>query len=197
MSRRPKDPLRPLSALEQQQLEEISRSRAAPAIQVARAKALLAVAAGHSYTAAAKQAGRVSGDAVARLVARFNVEALQAVPPQHGGGAPRRYGAPQREQILRTARRTPDREQDGTATWSLTTLQQVLRQADQAAAQADQAAAQADLAQISRYTIWCVLRQAGLSWQQSRTWCDTGTVQRQRKSGVVIVHDPDSEAKKN
>jgi transposase len=186
MSRRPKDPLRPLTEPEQQQLEEISRSRAAPAIQVARAQALLAVAAGHSYTAAAQQAGRVSGDAVSHLVARFNVEGMLAVPPGHGGGPPLRYGAPQREQILRTARRTPDREQDGTATWSLTTLQQALRQAGEPA-----------LPQIGRYTIWCVLRQAGLSWQQSRTWCDTGTVQRRRKSGVVTVYDPDSEAKKN
>ena len=49
---------------------------------------------------------------------------------------------------------------------------------------------------ISRTTIWCVLREAGLSWQHSRTWCETGTVPRRRKSGVVMVHDPDTEAKK-
>jgi len=42
-----------------------------------------------------------------------------------------------------------------------------------------------------------VLREAGLSWQQSRTWCDTGSVQRRRKSGVVTVRDPDTEAKKS
>src|SRR4051812_41436151 len=44
----------------------------APAAQVARATALLAVAEGQSYTAAAKQVGRRNGDTVALWVARFN-----------------------------------------------------------------------------------------------------------------------------
>ena len=35
------------------------------------------------------------------------------------------------------------------------------------------------------------------SWQRSRSWCQTGTAQRKRKSGIVTVIDPDSEAKKN
>jgi hypothetical protein len=33
----------------------------------------------------------------------------------------------EQERILAEARRRPDREQDGTATWSLSTLQQALR----------------------------------------------------------------------
>jgi len=92
------------------------------------------------------------------------------------------YTSAQREQILCAARRTPEREQDGTATWSLATLQRVLRQQG--------------LPRISTYTIWCVLHEAGLSWQQSRTWCETGVVQRRRKSGTVTVYDPDTQAKK-
>lgn len=182
MSRRQKDPLRTLLPVEQTQLQHLSRSQAAPATQVARAKALLAVAQGHSYTTAARLAGRVSGDAVAHLVARFNQEGIAAVVPQYRGGPPTQYTAHEREKILATARRQPDREYDGTATWSLTTLQQALQVQG--------------LPAISRTTIWCVLREAGLSWQHSRTWCETGTVQRRRKSGVVMVHDPDTEAKK-
>jgi len=42
---------------------------------------------------------------------------------------PRRYGGAEQERILAEARRTPDRVKDGTATWSLTTLQRALRQA--------------------------------------------------------------------
>jgi len=183
MSRRQKEPLRPLTAEEETQLQQFSRSQAAPASQVARAKALLAVAAGETYTAAARQAGRVSGDAVSHLVARFNREGFDAVVPDHGGGPPLQYTAHARELILAQARHTPDREQDGTATWSLSTLQRALRQ-------------QA-LPAVSRTTIWCVLREAGLSWQKSRTWCDTGVVQRRRKSGVVRVLDGDAEAKKS
>src|SRR3954468_12797450 len=37
----------------------------------------------------------------------------------------------------------------------------------------------------------------GLSWQKSRTWCETGVVMRTRKPGVVRVSDPDAMAKKS
>ncbi len=46
-------------------------------------------------------------------------------------------------------------------------------------------------------TIRAVLIDAGWSWQRSRSWCETGTVQRKRKSGVVTVVDPDAEAKRS
>ena len=57
---------------------------------VARAKALLAVADGASYSAAARLAGRRAGDAVGQLVARCNREGLAALAPGHGGGQPAR-----------------------------------------------------------------------------------------------------------
>ncbi len=83
MSRRKSDPLRPLADAERAELLRLSRAAAA---QVARATALLAVAAGSDYQSAARAAGRKSGDAVAHLVARFDAERLAAVEPQHGGG---------------------------------------------------------------------------------------------------------------
>ena len=76
MSRRKKDPLRPLSDDENATLTQLSRSLAAPAGQVARAIMLLAVARGDDYQQAALAAGRRSGDAVSNLVARFNIEGL-------------------------------------------------------------------------------------------------------------------------
>jgi transposase len=187
MSRRPKNPLRPLLETERQYLRQISRSQAAPAIQVARAKALLSVADGSGYTKAAQMAGRRSGDAIAALVTRFNGEGIAAVIPRHGGGQPRRYSALERERILAEARRVPDREQDGTAVWSLTTLRRALRKHG--------------FPQISRYTIHHILVEAGLTWQKNRSWCETGTARRRRKrhgqTMVAKVADPDAEAKKN
>ena len=61
MTRRQKDPLRALTEEERHLLVRISRSHAEPASHVARAKALLAVADGMSYTAAAKAAGASFG----------------------------------------------------------------------------------------------------------------------------------------
>lgn len=183
MSRRQKDPLRPLTPEERMGLEQLSRAQAEPASLVARAKALLAVANGCSYTSAAECAGRKSNDAVAKLVSRFNVKGLEALVPRHGGGPAVHYGANERARILEEVRRAPERAYEGTASWSLTTLQMALRKQD--------------FPQISTHTIWKVLTEAGYSWQKSRSWCETGTVRRKRKRGVVLVHDPDSEAKKN
>jgi transposase len=185
MTRHKVDPLRVLTDEERTVLTQIGRSASEPASHVARAKALLAVADGKNYTEAAHAAGRRAGDAVAHLVSRFNREGLVAIAPRHGGGAQPIYGSDERERILREARRAPDRERDGTATWSLTTLQRALRQAPDG------------LPQVSTYTIWIVLHEAGFSWQASRTWCETGKVKRKRKSGVIDVIDPDAEPKKS
>jgi transposase len=184
MTRHRIDPLRALTDEERAVLTQISRSANAPASHVARAKALLAVADGKNYTDAAHAAGRRAGDAVAQLVSRFNREGFAAIAPRHGGGAPPLYSSVARARILQEARRTPDREQDGTATWSLTTLQRALRQAPDG------------LPRVSTYTIFMVLHEAGFTWQASQTWCETGQVKRKRKSGVVDVTDPDTEAKK-
>jgi len=127
MPRVQKDPLRPLTADERHHLERINRSQIEPAGQVARAKALLAVADGRRFTDAARLAGRRSGDAVAQLVARFNREGLAALEPGHGGGQPKRYTQIEQERILQEVRRVPDRDKDKTATWSLSTLQGGLR----------------------------------------------------------------------
>lgn len=184
MSRIRKDPLRELTEEERKMLIEMERSQSEAASYVARAKILLAVAEGKSYSEAAQAAGRKSNDAVSQLVSRFNREGLAALAPRHGGGAQAVYGPKERERILQEVRRQPEPAQDGTATWSLAMLQRALRQATDG------------LPQVSTYTIWTTLQDAGLSWQQSRTWCDTGQVKRRRKSGVATVTDPDTEAKK-
>ena len=185
MTGRKKDPLRTLTEEEKTWLERISRAQSEPAMHVARAKEILAVASGWSYTDAAQLAGKKSGDAVSQLVERFNQEGLQAIQPKHGGGPIVKYSAMERERVLAEARRQPDPEKDGTNTWSLTTLQKALHKAPKG------------LANISTERIWVILQEAGFRWQKSRTWCETGEVARKRKRGVVTVTDPDATPKKN
>ena len=85
---------------------------------------------------------------------------------------------------LETWKKSPDRAADGTATWSLMTLRRALRSAGDG------------LPGVSTDTIGRALHAAGLSWQEGRSWCDTGTVLRKRKAGAVAVTDPDTAAKK-
>jgi transposase len=169
-----KDPLRPLTLDERLHLEHLSRSRTDPAAQVARAKELLAVADGASFEGAARLACRKIGDAVAYLVTRFTRDGIDALVERHGGGQPKRYTEAEQERILQEARREPDRNRDGTATWSLTTLRR----------------APDGLLGISTYTIWCVLHDAGFVRTKDQSWCETGSVLRKRKSGTVTALRP-------
>jgi transposase len=185
MSRRKKDPLRPLSDDEREALAQLSRSQTAPAAEATRARLLLLVAEGSDYQQAARAAGRKSGDAVSSLVARFNREGLRALAPRHGGGRRRAYGDRARARILREVERAPTPREDGAAAWSLATLKKALRRAPDG------------LPAVSTYTIWNVLREAGYTYQRTRSWCPTGLAQRKRKAGVVTVSDPDAGAKKS
>ena len=185
MTRRQTDPLRPLTDDERNWLVRVARSQTEPAAHVARAKALLAIVDGESYTDAAKAAGRRSGEAVSRLVSRFNREGIAAVEPRHGGGPPILYTEAERERILSEARRKPQCDTDGTATWSLTALRRALREADDG------------LPGVSTHTIWKTLKEAGFDWQKNRSWCETGVVERKRGGEVVTVVDPDAQAKKS
>lgn len=185
MSRRKKDPLRELTEPERRDLEQLSRSQTAPAAEATRARLLLAVAAGDDYQTAALSVGRRSGDAVSHLVARFNAEGLAALTPRHGGGRRPTYGPESTSRIVDEARRAPTPEADGTATWSLSTLQRALRKAPDG------------LPKVSTYTIRRALHEAGASYQRSRTWCPTGKALRRRKAGPAVVTDPDSDAKKS
>ena len=185
MTRHKKNPLRALTTEENGWLEQISRSKNEPAVHVIRAKAILAVAGGADYQEAAVLAGQKSADSVSRVVARFNEEGLMALQPQHGGGPKVKYSAVERERVLREARRQPDPTQDGTNTWSLTTLQKVLQKAEDG------------LPTISTERIWVILQEAGFRWQKARSWCETGQAARKRKRGVVTVVDPDAAKKKS
>jgi transposase len=184
MTRSQKDPLRTLSEEEKNELRRISRCESLPAAQVIRARIILAVAEGMSYTDAANSVGRHSNDAVSKLVSRFNREGTPAVVPRHGGGPETVYGEAEKARILAEIKREPDREKDGSATWSLSLLQNVLRNAPDG------------LAKVSIDTIQKTLQEAGWSWQRDQSWCHTGTVRRKRRGKTVEVTDSETEPKK-
>ena len=173
-----KEPLRSLTQDERALLEQTARARSERADRVARAKLLLAVADGASFTEAGRRAGFRSTYGVSLFVRRFNREGLAAVAGRHGGGPKILYGPAEEARILTEFQRRPDRRNDGTATWSLKTLQRALRSAPDG------------LPRVSTFTIFRVLHQAGYTCQNNRTWCHTGTVKRKRKEGVVEVTDP-------
>ena len=118
-------------------------------------------------------------------MAGFNRDGLAAVVPRHGGGHQIRYGAVEQQRILAEVARVPERARDGTATWSLATLRDALRRAEDG------------LPGISTSTIGRTLHAAGFTWQEGRSWCETGVVVRKRKrDGMVTVVDPDAAAKR-
>jgi len=177
-----REPLRRLSRAERAALQRIVHSRSERVDRVRRATALLAVARTGVFIQAAREAGLHSGTTVADLVARFNRVGLAAVSIAPGRGCKATYLLSARAQIVATAQREPDRRTDGTAIWSLSTLQRALRRAG--------------LKQVGTSTIRRVLEDAGSSYQRTRTWCPTGTAQRKRKAGVVTVTDPQTEEKR-
>ncbi len=177
-------PLRPLFPLEEQELHRIVKASSERQDRARRAQALLAVAAGHSFTQAATVAGFKSGDSMAHLVTRFNQHGLAALDIAPGRGRRLHYDSPARTRIVQKVQTPPDRRHNGTATWSLALLERALRTEGP------------DFAHLGATTIRRVLQEADYSYQRTRTWCPPGTAQRKRKAGVVTVVDPAAELKK-
>jgi transposase len=182
MSHTPHEPLRELTEAEREHLGAVVRAHSERADVRQRAVALLAVAQGQPYQAAARRAGYAGGEAVSRLVQRVNTRGLAALEIARGRGRKPTYSAADRQQILDTLHEPPERTADQSATWSLTLLQRRLRAKG--------------LPRVSRDTVQRTLRHAGYSWQRTRSWCPTGTARRKRKAGIVTVVDPETERKK-
>ncbi len=182
MGPRQKEGLRPLTLAEQRELKTITKASSERLDRVRRATAVLAVAGGQAFEAAAREAGLRSGTTVSKLVRRFNQDGRGALRIAGGRGRRPTYDAAARARIVATAQRPPDRKTDGTATWSLSTLEKTVRREG--------------LPRVGATTIRRVLHDAGSSYQRTRTWCPTGTAQRTRKAGVVQVVDPQTEEKR-
>jgi transposase len=183
MTQSQKAPLRALSQQEEQELHRLRNASSERVDVVRRANALVAVAGGQGFAQAAREAGLKSGYGVSKLVKRFNAHGLAALCIAAGRGRKMTYTSAQQARILAEVQRTPDRDADQTATWSLMLLRQALRKTD--------------LPHVAAETIRHVLHEHGYSFQRTRTWCHTGYALRTRKSGTVTVYDLETPEKKD
>ena len=178
-----KHPLRPLRKQEERELQRIVKASSERVDVVRRARALLAVAASQSFPQAASEAGFAEARSVRELVERFNEHGLAVLSIAAGRGRKPTYTSAQQARILQEVQRTPDRQADQTATWSLSLLRKALRATD--------------LPHIANETIRQVLHASGYRYQRTRTWCRTGYALRVRKSGTVLVYDLETLEKKD
>jgi hypothetical protein len=163
------------------ELHRIAKATSERLDVVKRARALLSVRAGRSFTEAAREAGYKSGDSISQLVERFNERGLAALLIAPRRGRKPVYTDDQRACIIAEVQRQPDPKVDQTATWSLMLLRQALRKRG--------------LPQIAKETIRVALQDAGYRFGKTRTWCPTGTAIRKRKAGQVHVEDPKAQEK--
>jgi transposase len=182
MCRPQKEPLHALTEQEEHELHRVVKASSERVDVVQRAKALLSVASGQSFSQAAATAGFKEGKSVSRLVKRFNAHGLAALLIADGRGRKPTYTSQDHARIVAQVQCSPDREEDQTATWSLSTLRQALRKTT--------------MPRIANETIRHVLHEHGYTYQRTRTWCHTGYALRQRKSGTVTVYDPETPEKK-
>jgi len=127
MSLPQREPLRPLTVQETHELQRVVKASSERVDTVRRARALLALTNGQSFTQAAAQAGFKEADSVCKLVRRFHRTGLAALCIAAGRGRKATYTSQERQQILEKLRSAPDREQDQSATWSLALLERALR----------------------------------------------------------------------
>jgi len=113
--------LRALTAEEQAALAQVQQATSGRHDAVQRATALLA--------AAARAAGYAGGSTVHALVKRCNARGLAVPTIAPGRGPKRTCDAATRAQVVALAQRSPDRQVDGTATWSLSTRERAAQRA--------------------------------------------------------------------
>jgi len=166
---------------EEQELKRVVKASSERVDTMRRAKALLAVPAGRTLTVAGQEAG-LSREGVSKVVKRFNQRGLEILESAAGRGRKPTYTSAQQARILQEVQRTPDRQADQTATWSLLTLRSALRKEA--------------LPHIAKETIRQVLHASGYSYQRTRTWVHTGYALRKRKSGTVTTYDPETRGAK-
>jgi transposase len=119
--------LRSVTQEEEQLLQRTVKASSERVDVVKRAKAILAVQAAKPSSQAAQEAGYKSAASVSQLVERCNQRGLAGLLIGPGRGRKETYTLEQRQRILQELERTPDREEDQRATWSLLTLRNALR----------------------------------------------------------------------
>ncbi len=113
---------------------------------------------------------------------RFNQLGLSALSIAAGRGRKPTYTSQQRQRVLEELRREPDREQDQSATWSLSLLERALRKRA--------------LPNIGASTIRRVLTRGRLRvWEKPNLVPDGYSFARAASAGAVRVYDPQAAEK--
>lgn len=147
--------LRPLTTEEQSELERISRARTAPAHQVERARALLALASGQRVADVAQTCHR-SQPAIYNWLHRFNAVGLAVLIDAPRSGRPTTYSEAQRSELVATALTDPQTLGLPFGHWTLDRL--VTYAHDQLQIP------------ISRSHLGDLLQAEGLRWYQEKTY---------------------------
>lgn len=154
MARRPEIFLRELDADEAQRLVKIART-SRDRVRLRRAGMALASMQGRSVPEIAVMFA-AKEQTVRELIKAFNERGFAALDPKARRGSTRRIGRLVREQICRTAKCDPARLGCPFTCWSLTKLRDYL--------------AENKYIGVSHETIRQVLRGAGISFQNTKTW---------------------------
>jgi transposase len=154
MARQPEVFVRPLEPEEAQRLVQIAR-RTRDRVRLRRAGVVFASFQGRSAVEVAEMFA-ASPRYVREVIHAFNEKGFAALDPKWSGGRPKKVGPVVCEQICRIAKTPPARLELPFTTWSLTKL-------------ADYLAADTNIC-VSTETIRKILREAGICWQQTKTW---------------------------
>jgi transposase len=154
MARQPEVFVRELDPAEMQRLVKITRT-ARDRVRLRRAGIVLASVQGRSAGEAAAMFAATPQYA-REVIHAFNESGFAALDPKWSGGRPRRFGPAARELICQVAKTAPQQLGRPFTTWSLTKLVEHLGERHRVV--------------VSTDTVRAVLREAGISWQATKTW---------------------------
>ena len=154
MARQPEVFVHPLEPEQAQRLVKITRSTK-DRVRLRRAGVVLASVQGRSAGEIAMMVA-ASENYVRELIHAFNEQGFAALDPKWSGGRPAKFGPAAQELICRIARSTPRGLGQPFTTWSLSKLVAYLAEHHRLV--------------MSAETARRVLGQAGITWQQTKTW---------------------------
>jgi transposase len=154
MARQPEVFVRALEPEEAQRLVKITRT-ARDRVRLRRAGIVLASVQGRSAAEAAAMFAATPQYA-REVIHAFNERGFAALDPKWSGGRPRRFGPVVREIVCRVAKTSPQQLGRPFTTWSLSKLVEHLGEHHRIV--------------ISTETVRAILRDAGISWQATKTW---------------------------
>lgn len=154
MARQPEVFVRELDPEQAQRLVKITRTTR-DRVRLRRAEVVLASVQGRSAGEIAMMFA-ASENYVREVIHAFNQQGFAALDPKWSGGRPRKFGPAARDQICRIARSSPSGLGQPFTTWSLSKLVDYLHEHHRLV--------------VSVETVRRVLRQAGITWQRTKTW---------------------------